>query len=190
MANRTLARCYATAIFTLASKAHAVEAVGNDLHAIERRLYGNDDVRRFYLSPVFERSKKAAALEAAFAGNVHEIALHSLLLFVRKRRESLLPEVVVEYDALALAAAGREPLEIVTARKLADPELTALVARLETSYGKQFEVTRRTDPALLAGMRITVGDRRIDGTLSGRLDEFARDLATNVFPLNANGTQA
>jgi F0F1-type ATP synthase delta subunit len=28
----------------------------------------------------------------------------------------------------------------------------------------------------LGGVRITMGDRRIDATISGRLDEFAREL--------------
>jgi F0F1-type ATP synthase delta subunit len=37
-------------------------------------------------------------------------------------------------------------------------------------------VTQRIDPTLLGGVRITMGDRRIDGSLAGRIDELAREL--------------
>jgi F0F1-type ATP synthase delta subunit len=32
---------------------------------------------------------------------------------------------------------------------------------------------------LLGGLRITMGDRRIDGSVAGRLDDLARDLMTS-----------
>ena len=95
---------------------------------------------------------------------------------MRKRREALLRPIAVEYDKLALEAAGKEPLEIVSARELAPNELNSIVVRLARAYGKSFSVTQRTDPSLLGGVRITLGDRRIDGSLAGRLDELAREL--------------
>ncbi len=58
-------------------------------------------------------------------------------------------------------------------------EADALVARLEKIYNKTFAVTRRVNPALLGGLRITMGDRRIDGSVAGRLDDLARDLMTS-----------
>lgn len=188
MQNETLARRYATAIFTLAKQAGTIAPVGDDLARIERSIYESDDVRRFYLSPVFERSKKGDALLAAFSraasgSKPSDIAVHALLLLVRKRREALLPTIVREYGKLALAAAGENPLEIVSARDLSPADVAAIVKRLEASYKKKFSVTARTDPSLLGGVRITMGDVRVDGTLAGRLDALARDLATNTTAL-------
>ncbi len=176
MQNETLARRYATAIFNIAKGSNAIEKVGRDLGAIADAIASSDDVRRFYLSPVIERKKKASILENVFANRVDVTALHSLLLLVRKRRESLLTPIVTEYAKLARDAAGKEPLEIVSARALDATELAEIVGRLQRSYDKSFEVTQRTDPGLLGGVRITMGDRRIDGSLAGRLDELSREL--------------
>jgi F-type H+-transporting ATPase subunit delta len=140
MQNQTLARRYATAVFRLAELAKAVDAVGNGLASATDVIYGSDDVRRFYLSPVFERKRKEALLLEAFEGKLHEVALHTLLLLVRKRREALLPAIVREFGKLALAASGREPLEILSARALSAGDVAAMVARLERSYGKHFAV--------------------------------------------------
>jgi F-type H+-transporting ATPase subunit delta len=176
MQNETLARRYATAVFALAKGANAIDAIGRDLDTIAEAIYRNDDVRRFYLSPVFGRANKETLLGKAFAGKVDDIALHTLLLLVRKRREALLRPIASEYAKLAREAAGKEPLEIVTARDLSPTELNAIVVRLSRSYGKTFDVTQRTDARLLGGVRITMGDRRIDGTLAGRLEELSREL--------------
>ena len=176
MQNETLARRYATAVFNLAQQGNAIEAAGRDLGVAADAIYSSDDVKRFYLSPVFGRKKKEALLLEVFGGKLGDIGLHTLLLLVRKRREALLQPIVSEYKKLAQRAAGKEPLEIVSARELAPTELNNIIVRLSRSYGTSFDVTQRTDPGLLGGVRITMGDRRIDGSLAGRLDELSREL--------------
>jgi F-type H+-transporting ATPase subunit delta len=176
MQNETVARRYAVAIFGLAKERDKVEAVGRGLHAALDAIASNDDVRRLFTSPVAGREAKMQFFSGAFERALDEVALHSVLLLIRKRREALLAPIVAEFDKLALAASGREPLEITSARKLAPAELDQLVARLARLYGRTFDVRTAVDPALLGGLRITLGDRRIDGTVAGRLDEFAREL--------------
>ena len=179
MANETVARRYATAVFDLARKSGSVEKIGTDLRAISTTIYGSDDVRRFFLSPVFDRKQKESLLAQAFGPSVDVIALHTLLLLVRKRREALLPGIVTAYDKIALAAAAKESLEIVSARDLSPEAVSEIAGRLGRRYGKTFEVTSRTDASLLGGVRITMGDLRIDGSLAARIDDIARELITH-----------
>jgi F-type H+-transporting ATPase subunit delta len=178
MADEKPARRYAAAIFQLASERNAVESVGRDLHAIAEALYEEESARGFFLSPVVERSEKERVLAQAFDGKADEIALHSLLLLVRKRRERLLQEIVRQYDAMQLQARGEEPLTITSARPLTRDEQRALVAKLERIYGRKFDVRQQVDPELIGGVRVLMGDRRVDGTVEGRLSELARTLFT------------
>ena len=99
-----------------------------------------------------------------------EVALHTLLLLVRKRRETLLQPIVTEYRKLQRTARGEEALTVRRRGRCPTRELNALVARLEQSFGKKFDVTRVVDPRTIGGVRVLMGDRRIDGTVAGRLE--------------------
>jgi F-type H+-transporting ATPase subunit delta len=176
MANETVARRYAAAIFQLAGEQRAVDAVGKDLHVISDAVYEDDTTKRFFLSPVIEREEKERVLTVAFEGKAHDVALHTLLLLVRKRREALLREIVQQYDVLQMRARGAEPLTVTSAKQLSPEDLNVLVSRLEKIYGKTFDVTQNVDPSLIGGVRIMMGDRRIDGSVEGRLEELSRTL--------------
>jgi F-type H+-transporting ATPase subunit delta len=176
MTNATAARRYATALFTLARDANALDRIERDMRDMLKALQLKPDVQRYFVSPVANRAQKTALLERIFEGKVDRIALNALLLLVRKRRETLLPAIVVAYEKLALAERNRERLDVVSARPLESDELERMVARLSSAYGKQFEVSASVDQTLLGGVRLIMGDRYIDGSVAGRLDELAREL--------------
>ena len=176
MANEKLARRYAEAIFALASEKNATAATGAGLREIVAAIEADEATKRFFDAPIVDRADKEKVLLSTFEGKVDEVALHAVLLIVRKRRERALREIVDEYGKIEMKARGAEPLLVTSARELAPAELTALVARLEGAYGKRFEVTQRVDPQLVGGVRVTMGDRRFDGTVAGRFEELSRTL--------------
>ncbi len=176
MGHETLGRRYAVAVFTLAQEHDAIEQVGTDLHTIDEALASDGTAKRFFLAPVIDRQEKEQVMLAAFNGKAHAIALHTLLLLIRKRRERILHDVVELYDKLAVAARGYEPMTVTTARALSAEELRPMVERLERLYKKKFDVTERVEPNLIGGVQVTMGDRRIDASIAGRLDQLARTL--------------
>jgi len=178
MANETLARRYATAIFSLAKDSDAIAEVRTDLHVVKSVLDGDEGVRKFFRSPVVDRKEKTSVIERAFGG-LHEISLHSVLLLVRKRREAIFDEIVVQYDVLEERSRGASPLRIESARELEPGELGDLVDKLARRYNTTFDVTQTVDPQLIGGVRITMGDKQIDGSVAGRLDDLARMLSLN-----------
>lgn len=176
MPNETLARRYAQAVFELAAQAGKVEEVGRDLRTVWEAMQDEASVVRFFFAPIIDRAEKGQILLDAFSGKIEELALHTLLLLVRKRRERLLPEILEQYRVLEQVARGAEPLTIMTAHELPKAELDELVARLAKVYGKMFEVIQHVDPSLLGGVRIRMGDVAIDGTVEGKLEELSRTL--------------
>ncbi len=178
MPNETLARRYATAIFGLAQEQQNVQRVQHDLHTFVEALAADDQVRRFFRSPVVDRKEKERIVAQAFA-RLEPVALHAILLLVRKRRETLVDEIVRQYDTLERESRGAQPLRVTSARKLSNDELDLIVSRLSKAHDTPFDVTQSVDPSLIGGVRITMGDRVADGTVAGKLDDIARLLSTN-----------
>jgi F-type H+-transporting ATPase subunit delta len=178
MPNETLARRYATAVFQLAQEAGKIPAIQHDLHTFVDTLGAEESVRKFFRSPVVDRKEKEQIVAEAFA-KLDPIALHTILLLIRKRRENAVEEIVAQFDVLERQARGAEPLRISSARPLSQGELDALVQRLSAAYHTTFDVTQSVDPGLIGGVRITMGDKAADGTIAGRLDDIARLLSTN-----------
>jgi F-type H+-transporting ATPase subunit delta len=174
--NETLARRYATAVFELASGAGSVERVGAELDTILRTINADPTILQYFTSPVVNRVEKEKTLLESLGGKVGDIPLHTVLLLVRKRREPLLGDLVEEYRKIARDSRGVELLMVTTARELSKAELDAMVARLEQTYGKKFEASVTLDPSLIGGVRIAMGDRVIDGSVAGRLEELTRSL--------------
>ncbi|HEY2474734.1 MAG TPA: ATP synthase F1 subunit delta [Candidatus Cybelea sp.] len=178
MVNQTLARRYAVAVDMVARDRGISQKIASDLTAISHAIGDHGKIYEFFASPVVPRPDKERLLTAAFGQHVDPVALHTLLLLVRKRRETLLGALLSEYLALQRAARGAETLVLTSARPLDRGEYAALVGNLERVFGKKFEVTERVDPKLIGGVRIVMGDRRIDASIAGRLDSLARELTT------------
>lgn len=178
--NTTLARRYAVAVYALAVERNAVERIGADLERIASIVDLDERTKQFFLAPVISRDEKERVLAKAFDGHVDEVAFHTLLLLVRKHRETLLASILEEYRALQLAGRGVESLTIASARPLSGDALKRLVERVEAVYGKRFEPRLVVDATLVGGARLMMGDRLIDGTVAGRLDEIARQLETTT----------
>jgi F-type H+-transporting ATPase subunit delta len=178
MPNETLARRYATAVFQLAQQNGNIPTVQHDLHTFVAALDADETVRKFFRSPVVDRKEKETIVGQAFS-RLDPVALHTILLLIRKRRENMVETIVEQFDLLEREARGAQELRVVSARPLAQGELDALVQRLAAAYKTTFDVTQSVDPSLIGGIRITMGDRQIDGTIAGRLDDIALLLSSN-----------
>jgi F-type H+-transporting ATPase subunit delta len=76
---------------------------------------------------------------------------------------------------------GLSRATVVTAVPLPDDLERDLAARLEKLTGRRLLLTKTVDPAVLGGVRVTMGDRVIDGTVRTNLDKLRAQLfRTNV----------
>ena len=128
--------------------------------------------------PSSNARRRSASAREAFEGKLHPIALHTLLLLVRKRREALLAAIVARVSRRWSARrAARETLTLTSARALDRAEYARWSRDSSACTERSSRSREVVDPSLIGGLRIMMGDRRIDATISGRLDALARELA-------------
>jgi len=180
MLKESIARRYSAALFALAEEAGAIEKTVAELDTFVAALRKDADVAAFYASPVLDRVEKTKMLSAALEPRMSELSLNFLILLVRKRRENLVELVAQQMHELLDEQAGREPAEIATPVPLSAHELAQLAKRLSTVYGKNIIPRPRVEPGLLGGLVVQVGDRYVDASVSGKLEELRRHLLASA----------
>jgi F-type H+-transporting ATPase subunit delta len=69
-------------------------------------------------------------------------------------------------------------VEVTSAVSLNDAQKTQMAASLKKRFRRDVRMTNAVDPSLLGGAVIRTGDQIIDGSIKGRLQRLATDLAS------------
>ena len=162
-------RRYAEAAFELAERDGAVDAWSRDL-ALAAGLARDERVARAVDSPAAPFAARRKAVEQLMDKlGVSTGARNLALLLAQRGRFASLPEVSAEYDGLVRDSRGIVAATVTTPTPLAKKELAAIQVRVERIAGAGVELAAETDPTLLGGLTLRIGDRLIDDSLQGRL---------------------
>jgi F-type H+-transporting ATPase subunit delta len=172
----SIAQRYSTALFALAKERHELPHVTAELDSFVRALGSDPELRDFYASPVVDRNVKEQILHSVLDGRAGELTLNFLVLLVRKRRENLLPIVARQLHEMLDREAGRAPATVGTPMPLDQVQLDELKARLSKVYRRDIIPNTHVTPELLGGLVVQVGDRYVDASVSGKLEEMRRHL--------------
>jgi F-type H+-transporting ATPase subunit delta len=176
--SQAAARVYAQALFDIGMETNSVGQIYDDLHAVHNVLNALDpDLRTFFNLPQFRRQEKRRIVNLAFEGKIGRPVLGLLNVLVEKRRETLLDNVVEEFDRYRDQNENRVQARVVTAKKLDDELLESLRSALEQRTRKSVVLNEIVDAEVLGGLQVKVGDRVLDGTVRRILHDMRRNFA-------------
>ena len=179
MLNLQLARKYSTAIFEIAQENQKLEEYGKELSAVCKDLFSVPGAREFFQNPQIQPKAKKELLTKLFADELSEVIYHFLLLLVDKRRIALLEAIEQEYRALSNKARGIVIADVTTAQEMTAGQQEKLAAKLVSVTGKKVELRMHRDEKLIGGVVVRIGDKRIDGSVQGRLAALSKELMAN-----------
>lgn len=187
MADRAIARRYATAFIELAAESRQIDALGADLgKALASCRANQGQLLDLLANPVFTLDERGAVLAAVLPRlGLNPLTANLLRLLLDKGRFGLLAEVVEAYEAFADERAGRVRVHVKTAEPLT-PQLEAeLRMALEKSTGKSVLLASSVDPSLIGGMTATLGDTVYDASARARLERLRQVLLSTQPPAEA-----
>jgi F-type H+-transporting ATPase subunit delta len=171
------ARSYANALIDMARERGRIGAIMEDLHAVLGVFHAERKVWSLFTSPRIDREEKEAMVRRAFAGRVGAEVMGLLVVLVRKSRETIFDNIVDQFVRFKDVAENRLHVFVRGARPLEAGVKSALEAAVAEVSGMQVVLHEATDPALLAGLVVRVGDVVVDGSLRAKLRGLGGSLA-------------
>lgn len=178
MPTGSIARRYARALMGIGVEDGTYEAMGRQLGVLARAMKTSQELSETLSNPAFPRADRRKVLRAILERIQATKTVESFtMLLLDRERLAVLPDISRELDRMIDERAGRIAAEVVSAQPLTDDQAAQLKAALEKLSGKQVELARREDPALLGGVVAKVGDIVYDGSLRTQLAQLRTSLA-------------
>ncbi len=177
MAHDPIPTGYARALLEMAQAENATSRVEEDLFRLRELLKTNPALLAFLKDPAIQRDGKRQALTELFQGRVHSLTLNLLLTLADSDRVGRVLPVIEAFSDQARHARETVTGEVTTAAPLDDATLQRLAAELSRVTGKNVNLLQKTDPTLLGGVVIQVGEQIVDGSLRRKLHQLQQQLA-------------
>ena len=177
MAELSIVRRYARALFDSANKSGTVAEVEEDLKTVDQLIRTSPRFYRALRAPTIAASRKKDLILRGVGDRIGPLSTRFLSLLIDKRREDVLGQVYAEYHRLANEARNILPVSVTSAVPLTDEERDALAAALAQRTGKQILLQVSVQPEILGGVMLRMGDTVVDGSVRSRLEQLRARLS-------------
>jgi F-type H+-transporting ATPase subunit delta len=175
-----LARVYASALFDLAKAGggrDAIEHTQGELEDILELARQDRTFGEFLASRIVATEARSEALGRIFRGRCSDLTLRFLLTLNQKERLAHLGPIAAAFDELVQKEFGRVEVDVYTAEPAQAGELQQIKARLQEVLGREPVIHAYTDPKMIGGVKLQIGDQLLDGSVSTRLRQMRERLA-------------
>jgi F-type H+-transporting ATPase subunit delta len=177
MAERaTIARPYAKAAFEYARASNALAEWSEGLKAAAE-IVADARVAALVTSPQWSAAGLVEFIGGVAGTRLNAAMRNFLAVLAENRRLLLLPEIAAHYEVLRAQIENTVDVEVVSAVALDAVQADKLRQALDTRLKRRVRMQNRVDASLLGGAVIRAGDLVIDGSLKGRLERLATELA-------------
>jgi F-type H+-transporting ATPase subunit delta len=171
----TVARPYAEAAFRLADESGAL-AKWSEMLAGLALVADDARVQAAVADPNRSDAQAAGLFISILAGKLSGEAENFLRVLAQNGRLELLPEIRAQFEALKNEREGVLEAQVHSAFELSDAQVVELAQRLEKKTGRKIRAKLHIDQELIAGVRIVVGDKVIDGSARAQLSALETAL--------------
>ncbi len=176
----TAARQYAKALFESSQQAQQVEQVEQELKVVANMLKTETEASKILEHPEIPFDEKYRLLTELVPKEVSAKTIAFIKLLLEHRLLELLPEIVIIFSQLRQEAFGILKALVETARPLSDISKQKLHSALTGATRRQVIIDEQVKPDLIGGVRIHIGDKIIDGSIAGKLQQIKEAITQNA----------
>lgn len=174
--NHVVAKRYARALFSAAQDKQVIPQVESELRLIADTIRSSQEIQKFLSYPNFAAASKVAVFKEALGGTVSDLVLNTIGLLFERSRYDVLDELLEAYLKISGEAQGQADATAYTVYPLSETDKAEIEAAFSQLLNKKIRLDNVIDKSLLGGLKVRIGDRLYDGSLSGKLARLEKSL--------------
>lgn len=167
---------YAQGLFELTEEMNTVKQTKDEVETLQKVFAENPDVEVFFRAVKVTKQEKRDFIDQVFSKTCSHEIVNFMKLLIDKGRMYCLDEILDAYVELADEKLGIVRAVVSSARELKSSELKQIQTALEKRTSKQVVLVNRTDPSLIAGIKVTVGNQVTDITMATKIETMRNTL--------------
>ena len=171
----TLARPYAEAVFKRALETKAVSE-WSDMLSFLGLVMQDDELATVISNPKVTQEQLTQLLLDICQDQLQKEGVNFLKLLVQNDRLLLAPQISELYESYKAEHEGYVDVEVISAYALSKEEQNKFATTLKKQLGKTVHITTSIDKNLIGGFIAKAGDKVIDGSIKGQLQQLAKKL--------------
>ncbi len=176
MREPTIARNYAQALFEVGERLGKTERIADLMEALAGAIAEEQIVVVVLESPRVPKTTKQLIFRRALEGRAPEQFIRFIEAVIKRGRQGILPAITEQYLALVDEKFNRVHAGVTVAREPDKTLQQAISVKLSEAIGKEVIPHFRTDPSILGGLIVRVGDRIMDGSLRRKMVALKRRM--------------
>ncbi|TLS35835.1 F0F1 ATP synthase subunit delta [Pseudalkalibacillus caeni] len=173
-----VAKRYAEALFDLANENQIVSQIEDELAVVKEVFNKNPQLMEFFRHPKVTTDEKKKVIFTSF-GELSDTVRNTMLLLADRNRIEITPELIDQYTKLANDQQGVAAAKVYSVNPLSDEEQARISDVFAKRVGKEkLSIENVVDPDLIGGIKVRIGNRIFDGSVSGKLERMKRQLVS------------
>jgi len=177
-----IASVYAQSLLEVCDKAggNAVaEACSSELRDLAEIIRSDRKFAEFLKTPIVGNDKRKAALEKIVKGRVSDLVFRFTMVLANHGRAGRIADVADAFDALMQERLGRIEVDMFTVDgKATDDVIATVKARVKEAFKKDAVLHQYSDPNMIGGVKLRIGDQLIDGSVATQLRSMRESVST------------
>lgn len=170
-----IARRYVQPLFEVARENDIVNKIYSEMQELHEALSEGSSLKVILHDPSISKQSRIAVTEKVFAG-FSEFSMNFIHLVIEKNRSFILEAAFSIFREVKAQAEGILSGIVESAMPLDNATVSELRLQLEKSFSQKINIECRTNPEILGGLRIRVGNTVMDGSITGKLESLRNAL--------------
>ena len=176
MENKQLIKKYALSLYQIGKKENVLDEIQNGMRVISSLYKTSSTFQYFLLTKKITGADKKKILLDVLKDSCSHYVLELIFIIIKKRDIKSFRAVIDRFFLTIKNKSDIIPVRIISSSALDNNEMQSLIQGIESKLNKKVSAKNEVEPNIIGGIKLMVGNKVIDGSISHQLRKIKYTL--------------